>query len=99
MAASKGKAQGNDTPAISGAPPPPPPPDALSPLDRWYLDCLTIHCRHLKRAPSVLEFATWIKRTTTPVHRKLTQLEAAGYVTRDDRRRFLPRTLAPEGAK
>lgn len=75
----------------------------LEPLERWYLEQLTDFTAQratqgMTDPPSLLTFANYISRSTTPAYQMLCRLEALGYLARDDRRRFVPRPGALRAA-
>lgn len=79
------------------------PERALTPLERWYLGQyvdFTAQRAALRivEPPSLLTFATYIKRSVTPVHQMLARLEAIGLMARDERRRFVLRPGATKAA-
>jgi hypothetical protein len=61
------------------------PPTAI---ELWYLECLRVLTRHLRRPPSIVEFATYCKRAVFPAYSALCSLEAKGVVRRNKDRRF-----------
>jgi hypothetical protein len=79
-------------------PTPPTLRSALTPAQTWYLDALRRWIAHFGTPPTLLELATWLERTTSPVYSALVALEGKGYVARaggDERldkrdRRFVP---------
>jgi hypothetical protein len=73
-------------------PPLPKPPSLLAgldALDRWHLECLTTATEHVGAPPCLRDIATWMDRSHSAVHQRLSSLEARGYLARDDRRRFV----------
>lgn len=59
------------------------PPKPLSALDNWYLSAFTILANHLRRSPTVREFARYTQRNVHTVHDALRVLVSAGVLAQD----------------
>lgn len=86
------------------APRPPRPPIAPSTtpptaVELWYLGCFRTLRDHLKRSPTIIEFANYVDRSTFPAYTAMRSLERKGLVSRDasQRNRFIV-TAAGEAA-
>ena len=68
----------------------------ITDLETWYLSCLRLLYKHLGRAPSIVELATYCEKTINPTWVAMRSLESKGAVTRagtgstQEDRRFVP---------
>lgn len=69
--------------------PDPPPLPELTTMEAWYLECLRLLSKHLKRAPKVHELASYCGRTKSPVFDAMVALRHKGYVAQDADKRFV----------
>ncbi len=58
-------------------------------MEEWYLTCLDTLSRHLKRAPTVHELASYCNKTKSPVFDAMQSLKHKQRVTQDENRRFV----------
>lgn len=70
------------------------PTRALNSTAHWYYQAFVVLSTHLRRAPSIDEFATYLGRSTSVAWRALSQLVAAGYLVKVRRRFTLPPSKA-----
>lgn len=61
---------------------------ALTPTEEWYRDCLRIWSDHHGRAPTIIELASYVDRSHTPVWQAMRALVAKGYVRQNGERRY-----------
>lgn len=55
----------------------------------WYLQCFEALVAHLRRSPSIDEFATYVRRDTSTAWRQLNRLAAGGFLRKTKRGRFV----------
>jgi hypothetical protein len=60
-----------------------PPPRPLSQTEAWYLSAFTLLANHLKRSPTLREFARYVSRDVHTVHDALRVLVGAGALSQD----------------
>lgn len=64
---------------------------ALSPTERWYVDCLLKLSTHMKRPVTLPELASWLGKAVTPCYVALLRAERKGYLRRNKTRQFVLR--------
>jgi hypothetical protein len=57
----------------------------------WYLECLRILTRHLRRPPKITELALYCDRAVFPTWQGMLRLEAIGLVRREEQEDGRPR--------
>jgi len=72
----------------SAAPPAPPPLPALTAMEEWYLTCLGTLSKHLQRAPTIHELASYCQKTKSPVFDAMQALKHKKYVRQNKQKRF-----------
>lgn len=72
--------------------------EALTPTERWYLDCFHVLATHLKRSPSMPEFSIFTKRAVNPCYTALRRIASKGWLDRQGKgnaRKFVFPAVSP----